>query len=65
MSILGLVALGAALTSIVIGALQIFEVTMFDGAQMIDILFILAGTVWLSTAVGGTAVRVPWARKQG
>jgi hypothetical protein len=63
-SILGLAALGAALTSIVIGALQVFEVTTLDAAQMINILFILAGTVWLSGAVGGT-VTVPWARKQG
>lgn len=66
MSILGLAALGAALTSIVIGSLQVFEVTTLDGTQMLNILFILAGTAFLSEAVGGgTVVNVPWARKRG
>lgn len=48
MPLLDLAALGAAVTAIVIGALQVFEVTTLDGADMLNALFVLAGTVWLA-----------------
>lgn len=51
MSLLNLAALGAALTLIVVGALQVFEVTALDGADMLNVLFILAGTVFLSATL--------------
>lgn len=48
MSLLNLAALGAAITAIVLGALQVFEVTALDGNDMLAALSVLAGTVWLA-----------------
>lgn len=58
MSLLNLVALGAALTAIVIGVLQLLEVTTLDGMDMLNALFVLAGTVWLADRLPAGVVAV-------
>lgn len=50
MNIFGLAAFGAALTLIVIGALQVFGVTTLGVDDMLAVLFILLGTATLAGA---------------
>lgn len=51
----------AALTLVVIGALQVTGVTTLDDRGMLGILFILLGVVALAGAV--PADRYPWSRR--
>lgn len=47
-NVFGLAAVGAALTLVVVGALQVFGVTTLGAEDMLDILFILLGTATLA-----------------
>lgn len=51
---LGLVAAGAAVAAVVIGALQAFGVTELDADDMLSTAFILFGAVVLIGALGAT-----------
>jgi hypothetical protein len=61
-NILGLAALGAALTLIVVGALQVFGVTTLGAEDMLDILFILLGTATLAGAFSSSGHLPTWPR---